>query len=151
SRDGSFVSHPDASFLGRPLKDTAEDASAWRRMMDNPGEVVEIVGADGVDRLAVAVPVRLLDDTSWFTVVSVPQETVYAYLTRMAWTSIAIIVGAALLLILLGVMISSRFRRRREGIIGATGRIAGGQMAVEITEAAAADEIGDMARSRGVV
>ena len=147
SRDGSFVSHPDASFLGRPLKDTAEDASAWRRMMDNPGEVVEVVGADGVDRLAVAVPVRLLDDTSWFTVVSVPQETVYAYLTRMAWTSIAIIVGAALLLILLGVMISSRFRRRLEGIIGATGRIAGGQMDVEITEADAADEIGDMARS----
>jgi len=147
SRDGSFVSHPDASFLGRPLKDTAEDASAWRRMMDNPGEVVEVVGADGVDRLAVTVPVRLLDDTSWFTVVSVPQETVYAYLTRMAWTSIAIIVGAALLLILLGVMISSRFRRRLEGIIGATGRIAGGQMDVEITEADAADEIGDMARS----
>ncbi|RIK85691.1 MAG: chemotaxis protein [Hyphomicrobiales bacterium] len=147
SRDGSFVSHPDASLLGRPLADSAEDAAAWQRMIANPGEIAEVVGADGVDRLAVAMPVRLLDDTSWFTVVSVPQETVYAYLTRMAWTSIAIIAGAALLLILLGVMISSRFRRRLEGIIGATGRIAGGQMDVEITEATAADEIGDMARS----
>ena len=116
-------------------------------MMSNPGTVTEIVGADGVERLAVAVPVHFLDDTSWYTVVSVPQETVYAYLEHMAWISIAIIAGAALLLVLLGVMISSRFRRRLEGVIAATGRIAGGQMDVEITEANTADEIGDMARS----
>src|SRR5690606_24784128 len=113
----------------------------------NPGTVMPTVGADGVARLVVAAPVQLLDDTSWFTVVSVPQATAYAYLTRMAWTSVAIIIGAALLLILLGVMISGRFRRRLEGIIGATGNIASGKMDVTIPESIAKDEIGDMARS----
>ncbi|MCO5156583.1 MAG: methyl-accepting chemotaxis protein [Aquamicrobium sp.] len=147
SQDGSFISHPDASFLGRALSETGEDAATWQRMIADPGTVMETTGADGVARLAVAVPVQLLDDTAWFTVVSVPEATVYAYLTRMAWTSIAIIAGAAVLLVLLGVMISGRFRRRLEGIIGATGRIAGGDMDVEITEAEAKDEIGDMARS----
>src|SRR5690606_6488831 len=106
SRDGSFISHPEASFLGRPLSQTGEDAAIWRKMLSSPGDVMEFVGADGETRLGVAVPVRLLDDTSWFTVVSVPEATVYAYLTRMAWTSIAIIAGAAILLVLLGVMIS---------------------------------------------
>jgi len=147
SQDGSFISHPDASFLGRALGETGEDAATWQKMIANPGAVMETTGADGVARLAVAVPVRLLDDTSWFTVVSVPEATAYAYLTRMAWTSIAIIAGAAVLLILIGVMISGRFRRRLEGVIAATGRIAGGEMEVEITEAQAQDEIGDMARS----
>jgi methyl-accepting chemotaxis protein/methyl-accepting chemotaxis protein-1 (serine sensor receptor) len=147
SRDGSFISHPDTSFLGRPLSETGEDADTWQKMVAAPGDVMEFVGADGETRLGVAVPVELSGDTTWFTVVSVPEATVYAYLTRMAWTSIAIIAGAAILLVLLGVMISGRFRRRLEGIIGATGKIAGGQMDVEITEAQAQDEIGDMARS----
>lgn len=147
SKDGSFISHPQAAFLGRPLSQTGEDAATWRKMLSSPGDVMEFVGADGETRLGVAVPVPLLDDTAWFTVVSVPEATVYAYLTRMAWTSVAIIAGAAILLVLLGVMISGRFRRRLEGVIAATGRIAGGQMDVEITEAEAKDEIGDMARS----
>ena len=147
SQGGSFVGHPDTSLLGRPLAEGAEDIAAWRRAIASPGEIVEAAGADGTARLAVAVPVRLPDGTQWSTIVSVPQETVYAYLTRMVWTSIAVIAGAALLLVLIGVALSSRFRRRLEGIIAATGRIAGGEKDVEIGEATAADEIGDMARS----
>src|SRR5690606_19160337 len=125
SQDGSFVSHPDASFLGRPLAETGEDAGAWTRLMAAPGEMMALPGSDGVARLAVAAPVLLLDDTAWFAVVSVPEATVYAPLTRMAWMSLTIIAGAAALLVLLGVTISGRFRRRLEGIIGVTGRIAG--------------------------
>ena len=147
SEGGGFLGHPNSEFLGKPVAETGEDAAVWQALMANPGTVMPTVGADGVARLVVAAPVQLLDDTSWFTVVSVPQATAYAYLTRMAWTSVAIIVGAALLLILLGVMISSRFRRRLEGIIGATGNIASGKMDITIDEATAKDEIGDMARS----
>lgn len=147
SRDGLFVSHPDTAFLGQPFAVKVANPEAWRNMIDNPGQAVEMAGDDGEARLAIAVPVRLLDNTSWYMVVSVPEATVYAYLTRMAWTSLAIIGGAAVLLILLGIVISSRFRRRLEGVIAATGQIASGKMDVDIREAEARDEIGDMARS----
>jgi methyl-accepting chemotaxis protein/methyl-accepting chemotaxis protein-1 (serine sensor receptor) len=147
SQDGSFISHPDAAFLGRPLAETGEDAGAWGGLMAAPGEVTAIAGLNGEARLAVAVPVRLPDDSAWFAVVSVPEATVYAPLMRMAWTSVAIIAGAAALLILLGVTISGRFRRRLEGVIAATGRIAGGDTDIDIEGAQAKDEIGDMARS----
>jgi methyl-accepting chemotaxis protein len=147
SADGLFISHPDTNVLGKPFAGQVANPDAWRTMINNPGQAVELTDADGVAQLAVAVPVRLLANTNWYMVVSVPESTVFAYLTRMAWISIAIICGAALLLILLGVVISSRFRRRLEGVISATGQIASGKLDLEITEAEAKDEIGDMARS----
>lgn len=147
SAEGLFISHPNTDVLGKPFDGQVTNPEVWRTMIANPGQAVEMTDAEGVSQLAVAVPVRLLPDTSWHMVVLVPEATVFAQLTRMAWTSIAIICGAALLLILLGVVISSRFRRRLQGVIDATGEIADGKLDLEITEAEAKDEIGDMARS----
>ena len=151
SQGGNFLSHVDATNLGKSFEDSSIDAAAWQRMIDQPGTPVETVGADGRDFLSVAVPVQLLPDTAWYAVVSVPQSTVFAYLTQMAWVSVIIIAVASVLLVVLGVLISNRFRRRLEAIVHATGEIARGNTGVTIADAERNDEIGGMARSLAIL
>jgi methyl-accepting chemotaxis protein len=151
SQGGNFISHANPDNLGKALKDSDVDADAWEKLITNPGQPVETVAKDGTSFLSVAVPVPLLADTSWYAVVSVPQATVFAYLTRMAWISLAIIAIASLLLVLLGVLISRRFRMRIEAVVKATGEIARGNTSIVIADADRKDEIGDMARSLAVL
>jgi methyl-accepting chemotaxis protein/methyl-accepting chemotaxis protein-1 (serine sensor receptor) len=151
SQGGNFLSHVDAANLGKSFKDSSIDAEAWQRMIDHPGTPVETVGADDRTFLSVAVPVQLLPDTAWYAVVSVPQSTVFAYLTRMAWVSVIIIAVASVLLVVLGVLISNRFRRRLQAIVNATGEIASGNTAVAIADEEREDEIGGMARSLAIL
>jgi methyl-accepting chemotaxis protein len=115
-------------------------------MIDNPGKPVETAGVDGTEFLSVAVPVQLLPDTSWYAIVSVPKATVFAYLTHMAWISVVIIGVASVLLVLLGVMISNRFRRRLEAIVNATGEIARGNTGIVIADAERNRRHGPLAR-----
>ncbi len=147
SQNGVIVSHPNAANLGLQIKDAAVNKEAWERGIASPGTLVEYADVDGTANLAVAVPVRLPGGAVWSLLVSVPEATVYGHLTNLAWTAASIIGGAAVLLVVLGVLISGRFRRRLEGVIGATREIAGGRMDIDINEADAKDEIGDMARS----
>jgi methyl-accepting chemotaxis protein/methyl-accepting chemotaxis protein-1 (serine sensor receptor) len=151
SQGGNFLSHVDTANLGKSFKDSNVEAAAWQQMIDNPGKPVETAGADGKDFLSVAVPVQLLPDTSWYAIVSVPKATVFAYLTHMAWISVIIIAVASVLLVLLGVLISNRFRRRLEAIVNATGEIARGNTGIVIADAERNDEIGDMARSLAIL
>ncbi|MEK1931070.1 MAG: methyl-accepting chemotaxis protein, partial [Pararhizobium sp.] len=151
SQGGSFLSHVNAANLGKAFKDSSVDAAAWQQMIDNPGRPVDTVGEDGTDFLSIAVPVQLLPDTAWYAVVSVPKATVFAYLTHMAWISVIIIAVASLLLVLLGVLISNRFRRRLEAIVNATGEIARGNTGIVIADADRNDEIGGMARSLAIL
>jgi methyl-accepting chemotaxis protein/methyl-accepting chemotaxis protein-1 (serine sensor receptor) len=151
SQGGSIVSYPDAAVLGKTLKDSGLDAGAWSKLMTSPKQVFELPRADGSVDLAVAVPVHLLPDTTWYTVVSVPKATVFASLFSLAKTSVAVVIAAAAIMIFVGWMLSARFRRRLASIIGATGQIAGGRTDVDLSEAARADEIGEMARSLQVL
>ncbi|OJF90404.1 methyl-accepting chemotaxis protein [Pararhizobium antarcticum] len=151
SQGGSFISHVNADNLGKTLKDSDVDAKAWQQLIANPGQPIETVVKDGTRFLSIAVPVPLLADTSWYAVVSVPQATVFAYLTHMAWISVAIIGLASALLVLLGVLISRRFRMRVEGVVRATGDIARGNTGIVIPDVDRKDEIGDMARSLAVL
>ncbi|WP_421869369.1 methyl-accepting chemotaxis protein [Pararhizobium sp.] len=151
SQGGHFLSHVNAANLGKAFKDSSVDAAAWQTMIDNPGKPVDVTGEDGTKFLSVAVPVQLLPDTAWYAIVSVPKATVFAYLTHMAWISVAIIAVASVLLVLLGVMISNRFRRRLEAIVNATGEIARGNTSIAIADAERKDEIGDMARSLAIL
>ncbi|WP_075290384.1 methyl-accepting chemotaxis protein [Pararhizobium arenae] len=151
SQGGTIISHQDTANLGKALKDSNVDVAAWQQMIDRPGSPVETVGGDGIAYLSVAVPVQLLPETSWYAVVTVPKATVFAYLTDMAWISVAIIALASILLVLLGMMISSRFRRRLEAVVEATAQIAQGNTGVVIADAYRKDEIGGMARSLAVL
>ncbi|OBZ92818.1 chemotaxis protein [Pararhizobium polonicum] len=151
SQGGNLLAHVNPANLGKAFKDSSVDAAAWQQMIDNPGKPVDTVGEDGTDFLSVAVPVQLLSDTAWYAIVSVPKATVFAYLTHMAWISIIIIAAASVLLVLLGVLISSRFRRRIEAIVNATGEIARGNTGIAIADADRNDELGGMARSLAVL
>ncbi len=151
SQSGNFLSHVNAANLGKAFKDSSVDAAAWQQMLDNPGKPADTVGEDGTDFISVAVPVQLLPDTAWYAVVSVPKATVFAYLTHMAWVSVIIIAGASALLVLLGVLISNRFRRRIEAVVHATGEIAQGNTSIVIADADRNDEIGGMARSLAIL
>ena len=151
SQSGTFLAHVDPGNLGKTLKDSKIDAAAWQQMIDKPGTAIETTDSAGVATLSVAVPVQLLPETVWYAVVTVPKATVFAYLTHMAWISVAIIGAASVLLVLLGVLISSRFRRRLEAVIAATAEIARGNTAVTIADTGSKDEIGGMARSLAVL
>lgn len=151
SQNGAIVSHPDTSLLGKALKDSGLDVSAWDALMANPGKAFDLSDGKGQDNMAVAVPVNLLEGTTWYTVVSVPQATLFAHLTSLAITSIVIISVAAGLLIAIGWMLSARFRKRLEKVISATGEIARGGSDIDLSESSRKDEIGEMARSLQVL
>ncbi|MDQ0319347.1 methyl-accepting chemotaxis protein/methyl-accepting chemotaxis protein-1 (serine sensor receptor) [Pararhizobium capsulatum DSM 1112] len=151
SQGGTIISHVDPANLGKALKDSSVDAAAWQQMIDRPGTPVETVDGAGIGYMSVAMPVQLLPETSWYAVVSVPKATVFAYLTHMAWISVGIIALASVLLVLLGVLISNRFRRRLEAIVDATAEIARGNTGIVIADANRKDEIGGMARSLAVL
>ncbi|MBD9373374.1 methyl-accepting chemotaxis protein [Rhizobium sp. ARZ01] len=151
SQNGAVVSHPDTSLLGKALKDSGLDVSAWEALMKNPGEAFDLSDGSGADNIAVAVPVKLLEGTTWYSVVSVPQATLFAHLTSLAITSIIIIAIAAGLLVAIGWMLSARFRKRLEKVISATGEIARGGTNIDLSESSSKDEIGEMARSLQVL
>src|SRR5262249_13819204 len=133
--------------LGKSIKEANVDVDAWQRLITTPNTVIETVNAAGDGTLNVAVPVKILPDTTWYAVVSVPKATVVAYLNPMAWISAPIIVGALVMLVLLGSLISLRFRKRIEAIVSATGEIARGNTKTLLADTGRRDELGDMARA----
>ncbi|MFD1328755.1 methyl-accepting chemotaxis protein [Mycoplana ramosa] len=151
SQNGAIVSHPDMSLLGKTLKESGLDVAAWEALMKNPGQAVDLPDGQGADNMAVAVPVNLLEGTTWYTVVSVPRATLFAHLTSLAVTSIVIISVAAGLLVAIGWLLSARFRKRLEKVINATSQIARGGTEIDLSESSSKDEIGEMARSLQVL
>ena len=64
SAKGAIVSHPDPALLGKSLADSGLDASAFMSLMGNPGQMIEVESNTGEPEFAVAVPVKLLDNTT---------------------------------------------------------------------------------------
>lgn len=151
SQSGMILSHPDADNLGKPLRDIGADAAAWQALIDKPETIVATTGKNADSDISVAVPMELLPGTFWFVIVSVPKATVFGSLGPMVWVSLALIVAASTLLILLGMWISSRFRRRLQAVAEAAGEIARGATNVVIAGTEHTDEVGDMARALGVL
>ncbi len=151
SQGGSIISHPDQTFLGKSLKDTGLEAGGWGQLLGKTEQAFELTHTDGSVHIAVAVPVKLLPDTTWYVVVSVPQATVFAGLSQLAMISVAVIAVAALIMILVGWTLATRFRKRVAAVIGVTGEIAAGKTDVDLSEAECKDEIGDLARSLQVL
>ncbi|KJF72206.1 methyl-accepting chemotaxis protein [Agrobacterium arsenijevicii] len=151
SKDGSIVSHPDAGTHGKALKDSGLDATAWQAMIDNPGVARELTDAAGVRHMVLAVPAHVLPDTTWFTIVSVPKSILFAHLSTLALTSIAVIAIATGLMVAIGWLLAARFGKRLNRVISATSQIAEGQTNVDLSEARHRDEIGEMTRSLAVL
>jgi methyl-accepting chemotaxis protein len=148
---GNIVSHPDATLAGKNLNDAGDTAKGWNELIAKPGEEHEYVSADGETVFSIAYPVKLTADLTWYAIVSVPKSTVFAKLHHLAWTAAATIIIAALLLGLSGWLIARKFIRRITNVIDETGRIAGGDLDVELKDAERRDEIGDLSRSLGIL
>ncbi|MGN8154879.1 methyl-accepting chemotaxis protein [Agrobacterium sp. 22094] len=151
SASGTIVSHPDAALLGKTLENSGLDAAVWRNLIANPGKAVEITGVNGVTDLAVAVPVPMAKDATWFAIASVPKAVVFGNVTTLAITSIVIILIAAALMITIGWYLASRIHKRLNGVITATSEIARGNTDVDLSQSRHKDEIGEMARSLDVL
>ena len=151
SQGGSIVSHPDTATLGKALKDSGLDVAAWQQLIDNPRKAFEMTDAAGVASMAVAVPVPLQPGTTWFAIVSVPKHVLFASLSTLAVTSIIVIAVATGLMIAIGWLLATRFRKRLGTVIAATSEIAGGRTDVDLSESSRQDEIGEMARSLAVL
>ncbi|KQS61242.1 chemotaxis protein [Rhizobium sp. Leaf371] len=151
SQGGSIVAYPDASLLGKSLKDSGLDVDAWNKVIGNQGEPVTLVNADGSQNLAVAVPVNIIPGTTWYTVVSVPIPALFAGLKSLAITSLIVVGIATILLIAVATFLANRFRTRLGKVIAATTAIAAGRMDADLPDTARQDEIGDMARALEVL
>ncbi|SIQ24991.1 methyl-accepting chemotaxis sensory transducer with Cache sensor [Rhizobium sp. RU20A] len=144
---GNIIRHPDASLAGKSLTDAGDKAAGWSTLIASPGKEIAFKGPDGIDYIGMARPIDLTADTKWYAIVAVPAATVYGNLETQIRGGIATIVGAVLLLGLVGWIISRRFTRRVERVIAQTGDIAAGKLDVTLTDAEKNDEIGDLSRS----
>lgn len=151
SSANAFVSHPDKAVMGKSLKDSGFDVAAWEAVLKTPGSVGTIIGKDGVERMAVSVPIEPFPGAVWNVVVSVPSTTVLGILTQTISTSAMIIAGATVILILVGWLLARRFIGRINRVIGQTTEIAAGRLDVQLTDEDRADELGDLARSLAVL
>jgi methyl-accepting chemotaxis protein/methyl-accepting chemotaxis protein-1 (serine sensor receptor) len=148
---GNIVVHPDQSLAGKPLSDGGQATAGWEKLISRPGEVMEGLNSSNAEVLSVAYPVALTEDNSWYAIVTVPEATVYAAVSELVWTALAVALVAAVALALLGLLISRRFVGRITNVIGQTNRIAEGDLDVELTDIERKDEIGDLSRSLGTL
>ena len=151
SSANAFVSHPDKAAMGKALKDSGLDAAAWEGLLKSPGSVGTMIDKDGVERMAIAVPIEPVPGAVWNVVVAVPSATVLGVLTETLWTSALIIAGATIILIVVGWLLARRFIGRINRVIGQTTDIASGRLDVELTDKDRQDELGDLSRSLAVL
>ena len=151
SAGGKIVGHPNATLIGKSLADGGVETAEWGKLVANPGAEREITASDGAVHLAVASPVTLTPDITWYAIVVVPKSTVFAQLQAMMWDAALIVATAAALLALAGWFIARRFIRRISNIIGETAQIADGNLHLELKDSQVKDEIGDLARSLEVL
>jgi methyl-accepting chemotaxis protein len=148
---GNILAHPVKELAGKTIKDAGEMAMGWDKLIANAGQVEEATLSTGETFLSVAFPVKLTADNNWYAVVSVPKGTVFASLYEMAWTMAAVTALAAILLAALGWFISRRFIGRINNVIDETGRIAAGELEIELKDKDRKDEIGDLSRSLAIL
>ncbi|MCZ8181127.1 MAG: methyl-accepting chemotaxis protein [Rhizobium sp.] len=151
SSANAFVSHPDKALMGKGLKDSGLDAAAWEGLIKSPGSVGTMMDKDGVERMAIAVPIEPFPGAVWNVVVAVPSATVLGAVSETVWTSALIIAGATIILIVVGWLLARRFIGRINRVIGQTTQIASGRLDVELTDQNRSDELGDLSRSLAVL
>ena len=151
SAAGKIVAHPNNTLVGKALSEGGMETAEWGKLVDNLGIEREITAADGTAYLAVAMPVTLTPEITWYAIVAVPKNTVFAQLNAMMRDAALVVAIAAALLALAGWFIARRFIGRMSNIIGETAQIAEGNLTLELKDSKVKDEIGDLARSLEVL
>ncbi|MFC3072024.1 methyl-accepting chemotaxis protein [Shinella pollutisoli] len=151
SGGGKIVGHPNAALIGKTLAEGGAETAGWDALVADPGAEREIAAPDGTAYLAVASPVTLTPEITWYAIVAVPKSTVFAQLNAMMRDAALIVATAAALLALAGWLIARRFIGRISNIIGETAQIAQGNLQLELKDSQVRDEIGDLARSLEVL
>ena len=146
-----IVHHPNPALMGKDMKDGGDDTFGWENLLSNLGTEQSITIRDGLKYLAVAAPVALTNDTTWYAVVAVPEDTVFAQLNAMMREAAMIVAFATFLLALAGWLIARRFIGRMNNIITETAQIAKGDLNTLLKDKSNKDEIGDLARSLDVL
>lgn len=148
---GIIVAHPNRTLLGKSINGVNSETDALKNIVKSAGTLVEAPRQDGTPDLALAVPVQVLSNTTWYAIVSAPKAKVYATLFRMQNVSYGIVASAALLLIVTGIALSIGFRNRLSRIVEATKEIAAGRNQIELAGMNDRDELGDLTRSLAVL
>ena len=92
---GKIIGHPDQGLVGKSLSDGGAQTSGWEELIANPGVEREITAQEGTVYIAIASPVVLTPDMTWYAIVSVPKSTVLAQLDAMMRDAALIIVTTA--------------------------------------------------------
>jgi methyl-accepting chemotaxis protein len=148
---GKIIGHPNAALIGTDIADGGAQTGGWKQLIASPGVERELIAQDGSTQFAIASPVALTKDMTWYAIVSVPKSTVFAQMNAMMRDAIVTIVVAAALLALAGWLIARRFIGRISNVIGETARIAQGELQLTLKDSQIKDEIGDLARSLEVL
>jgi len=151
SSGGKIVGHPNEALIGKSLAEGGVQTAGWDKLVANPGIEQQIAAEDGTAYLAVASPIKLTPENTWYAIVAVPKSTVFAQLNTMIRDAALIVATAAALLALAGWFIARRFIGRISNIIGETAQIAEGNLQLELKDSKVKDEIGDLARSLEVL
>ncbi|MGO4685175.1 methyl-accepting chemotaxis protein [Hyphomicrobium sp. 2TAF46] len=151
SSGGKIVGHPNAALIGKSLAEGGAETADWEKLIAHPGMEQQIAAPDGAVYLAVASPVTLTPEITWYAIVAVPKSTVFAQLNTMMRDAALIVTTTAALLALAGWFIARRFIGRISNIIGETAQIAEGNLKLELKDSKVKDEIGDLARSLEVL
>jgi methyl-accepting chemotaxis protein/methyl-accepting chemotaxis protein-1 (serine sensor receptor) len=149
--NGNIVGHPDAALAGKGLKDMKAQGEEWAALIAEPSVSQEFTGADGEGSFAVAYPVHLGKDNTWYAIASVPEDTVLAELNAMAKKAVAIVALTALLLSVIGWLIARKFVGRIANVIAETDQIAHGNLDVTLRDIERRDELGNLARSLDIL
>ncbi|EJT04436.1 methyl-accepting chemotaxis protein [Rhizobium sp. CCGE 510] len=150
SADRKLVSGVDQTLIGKPVEALGVDGRVWSRILSQSGEMAD-AELDGVSTFIVSDDVELVPGTVWNVVVTVPEAAVFAHLSSLVNSSIAIIVGAGVLLAGIGAWLSLRLVGRIAKVIDATIGISEGRKSVDLSMATSSDEIGRMASALRVL
>ncbi|MDP2148412.1 MAG: methyl-accepting chemotaxis protein [Parvibaculum sp.] len=151
SAAGAVVAHPDKAVIGKGLAESGLDAAAWRKLIENPGEILYLPGAGGGELVAVSVPIQPFEGATWFAIAAVPEATVFAALNKVVTAAGLIMVVAIIVLGLAGWLIARRFVRRISDVVAETTQIADGRLDTRLSNVERNDEIGDLSRSLAVL
>jgi methyl-accepting chemotaxis protein len=154
--NGTWAINSDPKRIGKPVgkegdADFAADAAvakAYRSFMESKADQPTVTLDAESGTYFVLSPVSFDGPAEkWTIVVSVPEDTVLADAKQLAWTILAVLVGAAVISALVFVLVGSRIAKPIVSLSKNTAAVAAGDLATVVTGADRRDEIGTMART----
>jgi methyl-accepting chemotaxis protein len=145
NKQGKILVHPQRDLIGKSLSD-AYGAGAL-----TVGPDLTSAEQGGRNKLVRFVPVPGLPGVDWYIGLSVDSASAYAGLTAARISAgIATVVAVLLVILILGYYLNRLIARPVARMTSVMNRLAGGDLNIELTDAARRDEIGAMAQAVAV-